>query len=75
MTDPKIRKKEKNDRKTSVKKNKPKRDGSEYICTCVSNTWLKFQSEKCNFSIERSMTDIALFLVITRLMYGIVFFI
>ena len=38
-----------------VWKQKLKRDGSEYTCMCVSNTWWKFQSEKCK--IERGIVD------------------
>ena len=54
MTDPNIRKKKKWP-KLVWEKQKRKRDGSEYICTCVSNTCWKFQSETCK--IERNIAD------------------
>ena len=54
MTDKKNRKKEKVTL-SSVKKHKTKSDGSEYICTSVSNAW-NFQSEKCK--MERVSSQI-----------------
>ena len=70
MTDPKSGKKKKM-ALTSVKKKKNKGDGSDYINTCGSNTWLKFQSQRCK--IERGITEKPFFSRITCLKYEIVF--